>query len=152
MITSWPVSNLHYRNVPCWQMVDFPEGHMDLLLVTYALKHRYCFAALNQWRQSNLSCVILYQFLFSSSSRLFFSPQCMIVIKISRSRFVLFTKELFFQEGGPIGLVQSGDVITIDVSKRVIDVDLTEQQLEERRRKWTPPPYKSTRGALWKVL
>ncbi|AQK51595.1 Dihydroxy-acid dehydratase chloroplastic [Zea mays] len=56
------------------------------------------------------------------------------------------------QEGGPIGLVQSGDIITIDVSKRVIDVDLTEQQLEERRRKWTPPPYKSTSGALWKYI
>ena len=61
-------------------------------------------------------------------------------------------KGAIFQEGGPIGLVQTGDVITIDVSKRVIDVDLTEQQLEERGRKWTPPPYKPTSGALWKVL
>jgi len=75
-----------------------------------------------------------------------------MIVKINCRRFVLFTKELFFQEGGPIGLVQTGDVITIDVSKRVIDVDLTEQQLEERGRKWTPPPYKSTSGALWKVL
>ncbi|CAO2177380.1 unnamed protein product [Urochloa humidicola] len=56
------------------------------------------------------------------------------------------------QEGGPIGLVQSGDTITIDVGKRVIDVDLTEAQLEERRRKWSPPPYKAARGALWKYI
>lgn len=56
------------------------------------------------------------------------------------------------QEGGPIGLVQNGDIITIDVSKRVIDVDLSEAQLEERRRKWSPPSYKATRGALWKYI
>ncbi|RLM61170.1 hypothetical protein C2845_PM14G20810 [Panicum miliaceum] len=56
------------------------------------------------------------------------------------------------QEGGPIGLVQNGDVITIDVVKRVIDVDLTEAQLEERRRKWSLPSYKATRGALWKYI
>ncbi|RLN03581.1 hypothetical protein C2845_PM13G25940 [Panicum miliaceum] len=56
------------------------------------------------------------------------------------------------QEGGPIGLVQNGDVITIDVVKRVIDADLTEAQLEERRRKWSPPSYKATRGALWKYI
>jgi dihydroxy-acid dehydratase len=54
------------------------------------------------------------------------------------------------QEGGPIGLVQNGDKITIDVVKRVIDVELTEAELEERRRKWTPPPHKAARGALWK--
>ncbi|ONM04002.1 Dihydroxy-acid dehydratase chloroplastic [Zea mays] len=75
-----------------------------------------------------------------------------MIVKINCRRFVLFTKGAIFQEGGPIGLVHSGDVITIDVSKRVIDVDLTEQQLEERRRKWTPPPYKSTCGALWKYI
>ncbi|TVU04526.1 hypothetical protein EJB05_47637 [Eragrostis curvula] len=54
------------------------------------------------------------------------------------------------QEGGPIGLVQNGDKITIDVGKRVIDVDLTEEQLDERRRKWSSPAYKANRGALWK--
>jgi hypothetical protein len=55
------------------------------------------------------------------------------------------------QEGGPIGLVQNGDKITIDVVKRVIDVALTEGQLDERRRKWNSPEYKANRGALWKV-
>ena len=66
--------------------------------------------------------------------------------------YLLFTKGAIFQEGGPIGLVQNGDLITIDVVKRAIDVDLTEAQLEERRRKWSPPSYKATCGALWKVL
>ncbi|EMS65581.1 Dihydroxy-acid dehydratase [Triticum urartu] len=56
------------------------------------------------------------------------------------------------QEGGPIGLVENGDTITIDVGKKVIDVDLTEDQLEQRRRKWRPPPHKVTSGALWKYI
>lgn len=116
---------------------------MDLLLVTYALKHRYCVAVLNQRRQFSRSCVVLYKIIFltalhDSENKL--------------QKVCIIHKGSIFQEGGPIGLVQSGDVITIDVSKRVIDVDLTEQQLEERRRKWTPLPYKSTYGALWKVL
>ncbi|KAJ4785112.1 Dihydroxy-acid dehydratase [Rhynchospora pubera] len=55
------------------------------------------------------------------------------------------------QEGGPIGLIQTGDQITIDVAKRVIDVNLTEEQLEERRKKWTPPPHKATKGVLYKL-
>ncbi|KAJ4773676.1 Dihydroxy-acid dehydratase [Rhynchospora pubera] len=56
------------------------------------------------------------------------------------------------QEGGPIGLIQTGDQITIDVAKRVIDVNLTEEQLEERRKKWTPPPHKATKGVLYKYI
>lgn len=55
------------------------------------------------------------------------------------------------QEGGPIGLIQDGDIITIDVVKRRIDVQLTDKEMEERRRKWTPPPYKAKQGALYKV-
>ncbi|XP_008778852.2 dihydroxy-acid dehydratase, chloroplastic [Phoenix dactylifera] len=56
------------------------------------------------------------------------------------------------QEGGPIGLIQNGDIITIDVVKRRMDVELTEEQLAERRKKWSPPAYKSTRGVLYKYI
>ncbi|KAF3324061.1 putative dihydroxy-acid dehydratase [Carex littledalei] len=56
------------------------------------------------------------------------------------------------QEGGPIGLIQTGDQITIDVAKRRIDVNLTEEQLEERRKRWTPPSYKANRGVLYKYI
>ncbi|PKU63043.1 dihydroxy-acid dehydratase, chloroplastic [Dendrobium catenatum] len=56
------------------------------------------------------------------------------------------------QDGGPIGLIQNGDVITIDVQKRRIDVQLTDEQLTERRRKWSPPPYKATSGVLYKYI
>ncbi|KAJ0961288.1 hypothetical protein J5N97_000746 [Dioscorea zingiberensis] len=56
------------------------------------------------------------------------------------------------QEGGPIGLVKNGDEITIDIQKRRMDVKLTDEQLAERRRKWTPPAYKASRGVLYKYI
>lgn len=64
--------------------------------------------------------------------------------------YVLILK-LPFQEGGPIGLIQNGDMITIDVVKRRMDVELTEEQLAERRKKWSPPAFKSMQGVLYKV-
>ncbi|CAA2934352.1 dihydroxy-acid dehydratase, chloroplastic [Olea europaea subsp. europaea] len=57
-----------------------------------------------------------------------------------------------FQEGGPIGLSENGDVITIDIDKRRKDVHLTDEELKERRKKWTPPPYKAERGVLYKYI
>ncbi|WOL17351.1 dihydroxy-acid dehydratase, chloroplastic [Canna indica] len=56
------------------------------------------------------------------------------------------------QEGGPIGLIQNGDIITIDVVSRRMDVHLTEEQLAERRKNWSPPPLKTTRGVLHKYI
>ncbi|MEM7492670.1 MAG: dihydroxy-acid dehydratase [Pseudomonadota bacterium] len=41
-------------------------------------------------------------------------------------------------EGGPIGLIENGDVITIDAEKGIIDVHLTPAELEDRGRKWAP--------------
>ena len=57
----------------------------------------------------------------------------------------------FIQEGGPIGLVENGDMITIDILKRRIDVDLTSEELAQRKSKWKVPPYKASRGVLFKV-
>ncbi|KAM7485480.1 hypothetical protein LguiA_001489 [Lonicera macranthoides] len=56
------------------------------------------------------------------------------------------------QEGGPIGLIENGDIITIDIRKKSIDVQLTDVELEERRNKWTPPAYKAARGVLYKYI
>lgn len=56
------------------------------------------------------------------------------------------------QEGGPIGLIQDGDMITIDVQKRRMDVALSEEQFAERRNKWVQPPYKARRGVLHKYI
>jgi hypothetical protein len=42
-------------------------------------------------------------------------------------------------EGGPIGLIQDGDIISIDIPGKKLNVLLTEAQFEERRKSWTPP-------------
>lgn len=55
-------------------------------------------------------------------------------------------------EGGPIALVQNGDIITIDVQNRRIDVQVSDQEMEERRKNWTQPAYKATRGVLHKYI
>lgn len=56
------------------------------------------------------------------------------------------------QEGGPIALVQNGDVITINAETNRIDVDLSPQELDRRAREWVAPPYKATRGTLYKYI
>ncbi|KAJ5332588.1 hypothetical protein MYU51_018927 [Penicillium brevicompactum] len=38
--------------------------------------------------------------------------------------------------GGPIGLVADGDTITIDADKRILDVEVPESELADRREKW----------------
>ena len=56
------------------------------------------------------------------------------------------------QEGGPLALVQNGDLITIDADRRRLDVQLSDEQLAARRSRWTAPPYKVTRGTLYKYI
>jgi dihydroxy-acid dehydratase len=41
--------------------------------------------------------------------------------------------------GGPIALVQNGDTITVDLVKRRVDLDVSLQEMEKRRKGWTPP-------------
>ncbi len=47
--------------------------------------------------------------------------------------------------GGPIGLLREGDTITIDIDTRALNVELSDEELAERRRQWQPPTprYKS---------
>jgi dihydroxy-acid dehydratase len=56
------------------------------------------------------------------------------------------------QTGGPIALVQNGDRITIDADANTIIIDLSADELSRRRKAWTAPPYKSTRGTLYKYI
>jgi dihydroxy-acid dehydratase len=56
------------------------------------------------------------------------------------------------QEGGPIALVEDGDVITIDVKKHTIELEVSADELRARRSRWTPPPLKATRGTLYKYI
>jgi len=52
--------------------------------------------------------------------------------------------------GGPIALVRDGDAITIDAERRLLNVDLHEQELERRRAEWKPPALRYTAGVLFK--
>jgi dihydroxy-acid dehydratase len=56
------------------------------------------------------------------------------------------------QEGGPLALVRTGDRITVDAERRRIDVDLSEQEMADRRAQWVAPPLKATRGTLYKYI
>ena len=56
------------------------------------------------------------------------------------------------QEGGPIGLLEDGDHITIDAVSNRIDVDLSNEELAERRSRWVRPDYKATRGTLYRYI
>ena len=56
------------------------------------------------------------------------------------------------QEGGPLALVESGDSITIDAEQNRIDVDVDDAVLAERKSNWQAPPYKATRGTLYKYI
>jgi L-arabonate dehydrase len=42
--------------------------------------------------------------------------------------------------GGPLALVRSGDMITLDVAARVLRVEVDDETLAQRRAEWTPPP------------
>jgi dihydroxy-acid dehydratase len=52
--------------------------------------------------------------------------------------------------GGPIGLLQDGDVIEIDAVAGTLDVKLSEKELAERKTRWRPRATNHTSGALWK--
>jgi L-arabonate dehydrase len=42
--------------------------------------------------------------------------------------------------GGPFALVRSGDVISLDVPRRVVQLEVDDAELAIRRARWTPPP------------
>nr|WP_160122566.1 L-arabinonate dehydratase [Rhodovarius lipocyclicus] len=51
--------------------------------------------------------------------------------------------------GGPLALLRTGDIITIDVDARRIDMEVSEEELAARRAAWTPPPKRYERGYGW---
>jgi len=56
------------------------------------------------------------------------------------------------QEGGPIALLRNGDRIMIDATSNLLQVDLSDSEIEERRSGWKMPPYKANRGTLAKYI
>jgi dihydroxy-acid dehydratase len=56
------------------------------------------------------------------------------------------------QDGGGIALVKDGDRIVIDAAANRLDVELSTDELSRRRAAWKAPPYKFTRGTLYKYI
>jgi len=54
------------------------------------------------------------------------------------------------QVGGLIALVHEGDSITIDADQKMLQLNVTEEELAQRRAVWTPPRLRYTRGVLAK--
>ena len=53
-------------------------------------------------------------------------------------------------DGGPIALIEDGDMISIDAEAGTIDLDVAEDVLAERRARWQPRSHDYQAGALWR--
>ena len=58
------------------------------------------------------------------------------------------TPEAF--DGGLLGMVENGDNITIDITKRTIDLEVSEHEIKRRKDSWVCPQARYTRGVLAK--
>jgi dihydroxy-acid dehydratase len=56
------------------------------------------------------------------------------------------------QVGGPIALLHDGDAITIDAEANAISVKLSAAELNKRRKAWQAPPFKATKGTLYRYI
>ena len=52
--------------------------------------------------------------------------------------------------GGPIAILQDGDIVTINIENRRIDVELSDADIQERLSKWTAPKPPYARGVMAK--
>ncbi len=52
--------------------------------------------------------------------------------------------------GGPIAMIKEGDIISMDVEARTLNVNLTNQELNKRKQYWNPPKPKYTHGVMGK--
>ena len=48
--------------------------------------------------------------------------------------------------GGPLALVQDGDMIELDVAKRRLHLEVADEELARRKENWTPPEQRHSRG------
>ncbi len=51
--------------------------------------------------------------------------------------------------GGPLALLRTGDIVTVDVPARSIRMEVPDEELAARRAAWTPPPPRYERGYGW---
>ncbi len=52
--------------------------------------------------------------------------------------------------GGPIALVQEGDVVTMDVEDRELSVGVSDEEMQRRRAAWTEPVPRYDHGVMAK--
>jgi dihydroxy-acid dehydratase len=52
--------------------------------------------------------------------------------------------------GGPIAAIQDGDTITVDIEKRLIQLEVSDEELQRRLGQWQAPAPRYTTGALAK--
>jgi dihydroxy-acid dehydratase len=52
--------------------------------------------------------------------------------------------------GGPIAAVRDGDIIRFDVRKRVLEVEISQQEQRKRMKKWKPPKSQYPTGVFAK--
>ena len=53
--------------------------------------------------------------------------------------------------GGPIGLLEEGDTVEIDIAEGRLSVKLSDEELQARREKWQAPPKNYTTGVFRQV-
>jgi dihydroxyacid dehydratase/phosphogluconate dehydratase len=51
--------------------------------------------------------------------------------------------------GGPLALLQTGDIVTLDVDARTIRMEVSDEELARRRAAWVAPPAHFERGYGW---
>ena len=51
--------------------------------------------------------------------------------------------------GGPLALLRTGDIVSLDVEARSIRMEVSEEELGRRRAAWTPPERRFERGYGW---
>ena len=56
------------------------------------------------------------------------------------------------QVGGPIAVVQDGDVVTLDAVNNVIEFDVSDDRIQQRLSEWRAPELKAKRGTLHKYI
>jgi dihydroxy-acid dehydratase len=54
------------------------------------------------------------------------------------------------QEGGPIAVIRDGDIIEIDIPAHLLNLKLTQEELQERLENFEKPGYKVSRGYLYR--
>jgi len=54
------------------------------------------------------------------------------------------------QEGGPIAIIKDGDVISIDIPNKQLNVELSQEEINKRLKEWKMPEYKIKEGYLYR--